>query len=412
MRRLLLLPALVLVSAFAVPTASASPHECRIPLHDGKLRTADLSRELLEKLHVRGVALGIGTIDLSGLRGATLLKALDAALGEGCSVAVDGGALVLHVDPEKLPHSLDEAKKATRVFTAEAAPNATAAQRRFYGLLMPKVVDEKRRMVVLIHGLDCNRTNWFPMADLLIGEGYQVTYFTYPSDQPLQDSADLFAREMQALRDNFPDMPTSIVAHSMGGLVARDYLETDAYAGGVQHLVLIGTPNLGTRWATYRLALEAQEHWGLWRHEKEWSPSWMITDGLGEAGRDIKPNSYFLERLNARPRRAGIAYTIIAGSQNPICTMGADATEAVGKVVPNRLSRVWGFRQTKSALDRAANSLRTREGKSDGPVKLASTALAGVGDRVVLNADHTALYYPINGQKPAAWDVIKDRLKK
>jgi hypothetical protein len=56
--------------------------------------------------------------------------------------------------------------------------------------------------------------------------------------------------------------------------------------------------------------------------------------------------------------------------------------------------------------------MRHKTGKSDGPVSVSSTTLAGVDDFVVLPADHAALYYPVDGNKPAAWEVIRDRLKQ
>ena len=249
----------VCLALLVSPAALAAPHEARVPLHDGRLESADLTAVLLNDLHIRGVSLDVGTIDLNGLGGATFVRAVDAALGDGCKIDVTPDALVLHFDPEKLPHSIDDAKQATRVFTATAAPAATARQHRHYGLLLPQEVDPRRTTVILVHGLDCDRTNWFPMSDRLIGEGYQVAYFTYPSDGPLEESAQLLARDMSALRDQFPDMTLDIVAHSMGGLVARRYVEGDAYAGGVKHLILLGTPNLGSHWAAYRMALEVQE---------------------------------------------------------------------------------------------------------------------------------------------------------
>jgi pimeloyl-ACP methyl ester carboxylesterase len=266
-------------------------------------------------------------------------------------------------------------------------------------------------MVVLIHGLDCNRSNWFPMAELLIGEGYQVAYFTYPSDGPLEDSAALLASQMLALRETFPAVKVNVIAHSMGGLVARRYIEGDDYAGGVDHLILLGTPNLGSRWAAYRWVLEAQEHYNLWRHDPDWRPSWIITDGLGEAGRDLKPTSQFLQQLNARPRRAGVKYTIVAGAQHPIVPITADALDGTANLVPNRAANWWGFRQTESALHRGAEKLRQRIGSTDGPVHLKSTQLAGVEDYVVLPADHAALYYPMDGHPPAAWGIIRERLR-
>ncbi|HYO10969.1 MAG TPA: alpha/beta fold hydrolase [Tepidisphaeraceae bacterium] len=400
----------ILSMLLAVAPVAAAEHECRIPLRDGRLSTRDLSAALLEKCRIKGVELNAGSVDLSGVNGWLFIQAMNTALGDGCHVARDGNELLLRVDTQKLPKDFDALRKATRVFAATAAPIATADQRRSYGLFLPKEVDVNRPMVVLVHGLDCNRANWFPMADLIVGEGFQVAYFTYPSDQPLEDSAEMLGREMNALRETFPHVKIDVIAHSMGGLIARRYVEGDSYAGGVDRFIMIGTPNLGTRWASYRWALEVQEHYQLWKTEPGWSPTWMITDGLGEAGRDLKPTSRFLKQLNERPRRDGVKYTVIAGSQHPVNGIAANALDGAANIIPDRAAKWWGFRQTEAALERGAEKLRHRTGKSDGPVNLKSTQLQGVEDHVVLAADHTALYYPVNGQAPAAWAVIKERL--
>jgi len=414
----LLTTAAVLLAAVAIglltpaSPAQAAPMEARVKLHDGKLATADLSRALLDNFHLKGLELDAGNIDMSGVGGWTFVRSLNAALGDGCRVRVDEDALVLSVDPQKLPHKIDSIKKSIRVFTATAAPKATADQKRFYGLLLPRHVDETRPMVVLVHGLDCNRSNWYPMAELLTGEGFQVAYFTYPSDGPLEESSAMLAFEMKNVRERFPDVPVHMIAHSMGGLVARDYVEGDQYTGGVGHLILVGTPNLGTRWASYRVLLEGQEHWNLWRHEKDWRLSWIITDGLGEAGRDLKPTSSFLKQLNGRPRRADVSYTVIAGAQHPIYAMSATALDKSEKLIPRRAENWWGFRQTDRALARAAEKMRHKTGTSDGPVSVSSTKLAGVDDNIILPVDHAALYLPIDGNQPAAWAVIRERLLK
>lgn len=41
-----------------------------------------------------------------------------------------------------------------------------------------------------------------------------------------------------------------IIAHSLGGLIARSFIECDGGNEVVQHLVMLGTPNNGTPWAT------------------------------------------------------------------------------------------------------------------------------------------------------------------
>jgi pimeloyl-ACP methyl ester carboxylesterase len=252
------------------------------------------------------------------------------------------------------------------------------------------------------------------MAQLLKDEGYPSAYFGYPSDQPIVDSAAAFARNMRALRETFPALHVDVVAHSMGAVVARSFVEGDDYVeGDIEHLILIGPPNQGTPWARWRVLLEAQEHYNLWRHEPDWHWTWPITDGLGEAGADLKPGSRFLTDLNARPRRDGVKYTIVAGAQNPFWRVGAKWAQASADVVPDRASHWWGLRQYHDKLEGFADSMRRRTGMSDGPVPLASTKLDGVDDVVVLAADHCRLYCAgPNGEPPAAWETVKDRLNR
>lgn len=250
------------------------------------------------------------------------------------------------------------------------------------------------------------------MTDLLINEGFQVAYFTYPSDQPLADSSQLLARNMMALRDDFPNLRVNVIAHSMGGLVARDYVEGPAYAGGIERLILIAPPNHGTQWARLRILLEAEEHYYLWRDEPDWSWTWMITDGLGEAGRDLTPDSVFLNKLNARPRRSDVKYTVIAGSQHPAYRMVSNALDRTASWIPNRISHWWGIWQTGSAIEQAAEKLDQHVSPSDGPVSIQSTELDGVDDVVLLHADHAALYYGLDGAPPAAWETVRDRLRR
>jgi hypothetical protein len=310
------------------------------------------------------------------------------------------------------PRDCESVTRAIREWTAVAAPKATAAQAATYRLLLPQRLDHDRPLVVLVHGLDCDRVNWSGMGRLLAGEGYQVAYFTYPSDQPIADSAALFGKHMRALHDSIPRLAVNVLAYSMGGLVSRGYIEGDDYAGGVLRLILIGTPNAGSGWSRLRGVLELQEHYHLWRHEPSWSPSWMITDGLGEAGRDLRPGSKFLKQLNGRPRRDGVKYTIVCGDQHPARRVAADWIDCTASWVPKRASDWWGVRQGKDALTRQANNVRNRASEGDGPVSVTRANLQGVDDFVIVHADHVGLYIGRDHEPPAAWDTIRDRLNR
>ena len=413
LHRLLLSILLGLALMAATPSwVAAKPHETRIELHDGKIRTADFSAAVCRALHIsEKLAVDCGTIDAEGVEGSKFVAAMNGALGEGLRLSIDDGALLLHADPEKLPRNCDMLKKATRVFTALAAPEFTVDQASFYGMKLPETLDAARPLVVLVHGLDCDRANWYAMADLLNESGYQVAYFTYPSDQPIEDSAAMFGEALTKLHADVPAAKLDIVAHSMGGLVARCFVEGSHYCGGVEHLIMLGTPNRGSDWAKYHLLLEAQEHYHLWKHEPKWHWTWMITDGLGEAARDLKPGSAFLKHLNELPRRDEIKYTIVAGSQSAVAKVAGNCLEGSSKLISGRVANWWGFRQAKHGLENAADNVLHAKAKGDGPVRIKSTRLEGVDDFVIIRSDHASLYMSAGeGQPPAAWEIIRDRL--
>ena len=300
-----------------------------------------------------------------------------------------------------LPRDCESLTRAIRQYTAATAPQATAAQAASYGLWVPRRLDDARPLVVLVHGLDCERVNRSGMDRLLAGAGHQVAYFTYPSDQPIADSAASFGARMRALRENHPRLAVNVLAYSMGGLVSRAYVEGPDYAGGVERLILVGTPNAGSGWSRARTVLELQEHYYLWRDDPDWSPTWMITDGLGEAGRDLRPGSKFLRQVNARPRRAGVKYTIVCGDQHPARRITADWIDRMASRAPKR---------AREAIATRANKVRNESSAGDGAVKVARAKLDGVDDVVIVHTDHAGLYIASGGEPPAAWDPIRDRL--
>lgn len=403
----------VLISLVGIcAPAFAEPYEARVPLNDGKVHSTDLSAALCRELRLpASFGIDCGSIDLTGIDGSLFLAALNASLGDGCRLFVAGESLVIRVDPENLPQDCEALKKATRLFTAIAAPGAARAQADLFGLKLPEPLNPKRPLVVLVHGLDCDRGNWSALTRLLTEEGFQVACFTYPSDQPIADSAAFFGRHLSALHQQAPDMPIHVLAHSMGGLVARAYIEGDTYAGGVKDFIMIGTPNRGSKWARARMVLEVEEHYHLWKHEPNWHWTWMITDGLGEAGTDLKPGSDFLKELNARPRRKGVTYTVIAGSQHPASRMSANCLDKTAGVIRGRAAGWWGLRHCKAGLEKAADKFAENTGDSDGPVKVSRAKLKGVDDFVVLPVDHASLYLSRGDKPPAAWAPIRERLK-
>ncbi|MGH7137602.1 MAG: esterase/lipase family protein [Pirellulales bacterium] len=286
------------------------------------------------------------------------------------------------------------------------SPDARQKAAARCGLRLPKGLKEDGHLVVLIHGLDSDSDYWQDLVPLFEAEGFAVAPLVYPNDQPVKESARLLAGEMAALAARHPRLKTNIVAHSMGGILARAYLEGDDYAGNVERLLLLAPPNHGSCYSRFSVCCDAVEHFRLWRSEPEWSWTWMIADGLGEARHDIAPGSRFLADLNARGRRQGVRYTIVAGNRSCGWRYAGNVVRWSTVCMPDTR---WGT-HFSGKLHAWAADLESRESTSDGLVTIDSALLPGVDDLVILPADHTTLACSRNGQPPVAWPIIRDRL--
>lgn len=391
-------------------TVAAATREDRIPLNRGILQLHDLNAALCNQLRLPSCP-DRGKVDLNSPLGTDFLLAVNACLWNGCSLEMrDGSSAILRFEPNDSPSKIEAIRRLSRVYTAEKEPQATAAQARNWGLLLPRQIDPARPLVVLIHGLDADRSDCVPIGQLLQAAGQQVAYFSYPGDQPIEDSAASLGRAMTRLRTSNPNLTIDIIAHSMGGLVARRYVEGSDYAGGVDRMILVAPPNHGSGWARLRSILSIEENLHLRRDDPNWHWTWLVTEGLGEAGADLLPGSDFLNQLNSRPRRRGVRYTIIAGNRSGVNRAEGNCIERIANWIPRRSRTWWGVRSCFCCLERRAEHLHVQTTDSDGPVALSSTRLTNVSDYVIVPADHISLYLPIGGNPPAAWPLIRQRI--
>jgi pimeloyl-ACP methyl ester carboxylesterase len=136
--------------------------------------------------------------------------------------------------------------------------------------------------VVLIHGWNGNSNSWNDFRQWLRNDG--LPYIWTPDinpcgapgekdfDKNAETLSNFIETNLTALSDQlgYPVREVDIVAHSMGGLVARRYISPGSYDKSwsmirsnrsVRHLIMLGTPNSGTNSAnvTHKLFLKASK---------------------------------------------------------------------------------------------------------------------------------------------------------
>jgi len=105
--------------------------------------------------------------------------------------------------------------------------------------------------VLLIHGLYHNVSAWVIYRWILRQRGYRNTYaFGYSSiDNSFAELLNKLAEEVSRISAAFPDQRIVLIGHSLGGLLAKAYVEDLRSREKVAVLVTLGSPHQGTKLA-------------------------------------------------------------------------------------------------------------------------------------------------------------------
>lgn len=95
-----------------------------------------------------------------------------------------------------------------------------------------------KKTIILIHGLMANAYMMTYMEKQIRKSGHQVYKFNYKSNQYSHETLHDFHQLLQKLDNN----PIDIIGHSMGGLVARNYIH-HYQPNNIQSIVTIATPH-------------------------------------------------------------------------------------------------------------------------------------------------------------------------
>jgi triacylglycerol lipase len=141
----------------------------------------------------------------------------------------------------------------------------------FVGTEKPQPSPQRPLPVLLLHGYVCNRGFMLPLRRYLRAHGIAAySHNLEPVYAGIDSYAGGLARQVEKILADTGAEKLVILAHSMGGLVARAYIR-QCGAHRVAKLITLGTPHHGTV---------------------------MARLGAGENGRQMVPDSAWLQRLN------------------------------------------------------------------------------------------------------------------
>lgn len=166
--------------------------------------------------------------------------------------------------------------------------------------------DDADRPVVLVHGWFHNRTGFLVMKRRLKALGRKHVYAVdLPTGRMgVQRLAAILADKIDHIRSITGATHVDVVAHSLGGLVARWWMHHAGGSESVKHLVTLGSPNQGTALAAFV--------------------------PLG-SGRAINPGSWTLAAL-ALPPPAGVKVTVIWSEMDYLILPVENADSKEGEV--------------------------------------------------------------------------------
>jgi len=164
------------------------------------------------------------------------------------------------------------------------------------GIYFTEPYDPARIPVLLVYGIGGTPQDWRYFSEHFDRKRYQVWFLHYPSGMRLERVARAMATGLGLLRERYGFKECDVVAHSMGGLVARRAIEELAMATGtsfVPRFVSLSTP-----WGGHAAAS------GGIRHLKKPVPSWL----------DVAPGSQFLNEMYSERLPQGTRHLLIYGS--------------------------------------------------------------------------------------------------
>jgi pimeloyl-ACP methyl ester carboxylesterase len=170
--------------------------------------------------------------------------------------------------------------------------------RRFYeevggGVFFLEEYDSAKIPVLFVHGMGGSPQDWRFLVENLDRSRFQPWLVFYSSAIRLQPMADKFHEVVDELHIRYGFDRMAVVAHSMGGLVARSFVNTNVVQKEREYIRLFVT--ISTPWGGHTAAQLGT------RHVRSEMLSWI----------DMVPGSEFLESLFDRELPSQVPYYLL-----------------------------------------------------------------------------------------------------
>ncbi|MEG5172819.1 caspase family protein [Microcoleus sp. B3-D7] len=221
-------------------------------------------------------------------------------------------------------------------------------------------VTEARRIILYIHGIIGDTESLVPsikkavvevegqersireLYDLVLTFDYENIHTT------IEENGQLLGKLLQEVglgKNHGKEL--HIVAHSMGGLVSRWFIEREGGNQVVQHLIMLGTPNAGSPWPTVQDLVFTLLGIGLNQLSEIFLPTKVVAqllEYLEENDRaldQMQPDSQLLKELAENPD-PGVPYTIIAGDRSIVAKAKKVDSEKKSSSIQRLVQKLFG----------------------------------------------------------------------
>jgi pimeloyl-ACP methyl ester carboxylesterase len=191
---------------------------------------------------------------------------------------------------------------------------ATFAIQGGFGIYFLERYDPSKIPVLFVHGAAGSPQDWRFAMSKLKGGPYQPWFYVYPSGMRLDKAATGLNEGVKLLHDRYQFKRLHVVAHSMGGLVSRDFVIRNAIIerhGYINTFITFSSP-----WNGHEAAAMGV------KYAPEVVPSWI----------DMKHGSDFLTQLydkNLKPRVRHHLFYSHHAKRSPILPPENDGTVSV-----------------------------------------------------------------------------------